>query len=104
MSYLHSKNISHRDIKLENMLMDDTKNIKVIDFGFATTSLKPLNVFCGTPNYMAPEIVAKKEYLGAPADIWACGIVLYVMLAGKFPFKGIDDKSLYVKIKSGNFE
>jgi serine/threonine protein kinase len=53
---------------------------------------------------MAPEIVAKKEYLGAPADIWACGIVLYVMLSGKFPFKAADDKTLYFKIKSGNYD
>ncbi|EGR30893.1 protein kinase domain protein [Ichthyophthirius multifiliis] len=104
MAYLNSQNIAHRDIKLENILMDDTKNIKIIDFGFATSSLKKLNVFCGTPNYMAPEIIAKKEYFGPPADIWACGVVLFLMLAGRFPFNGIDDKSLYTKIKSGIFE
>lgn len=59
MSYLHENSISHRDIKLENLLLDDSKNIKIIDFGFSIVSPKDkkLNVFCGTPSYMAPEIV-----------------------------------------------
>ncbi|KAL4503612.1 hypothetical protein ABPG73_017355 [Tetrahymena malaccensis] len=105
-SYLHTNNIIHRDMKLENLLMDDTKNIKIIDFGFSIVIPpdKKLNIFCGTPSYMAPEIVSKKEYYGPPVDIWACGILLYVMLVGTFPFKAADDKTLYFKIRNGNYD
>lgn len=101
MSYLHSRNVAHRDIKLENILIDhSTHNIKIIDFGFSIFSPKDrlLNVFCGTPSYMAPEIVQKKEYSGSSVDIWACGIVLYVMLVGTFPFKAAEEKALFNKI------
>lgn len=96
---MHSKNICHRDIKLDNLVYQESTNIlKIIDFGFASNSKDPLKVFCGTPSYMAPEIVSKKEYLGAPADIWACGIVLFVMLTGGFPFKSTEEKALFKKI------
>jgi len=90
-SYCHSKHIVHRDIKLENILLDDYNNIKIIDFGFSICidPEKKLNVFCGTPSYMAPEIVAKLYYKGAAADVWALGILLYAMLCGRFPFRGL---------------
>jgi serine/threonine protein kinase len=86
-----------RDIKLENILIDEDMNIKLIDFGFSTvlTGDKKLKLFCGTPNFMAPEIVTKKDYDGTSADIWACGVVLFVLLTGSFPFKGANDKELY---------
>ena len=66
MSYLHSKNIAHRDLKLENILLDDKKIIKLIDFGFSVVSPNDakLSIFCGTPSYMSPEIVTKKPYVG----------------------------------------
>ena len=73
-SYLHSKNITHRDVKLENILMtEDLESIKLIDFGFSTCTIpsKKLKIYCGTPSYMAPQIVQRKEYLGPPTDIWA---------------------------------
>lgn len=60
-------------------------------------------MFCGTPSYMAPEIVNKQEYTGPPADIWALGVLLYALLCGTFPFKGQTDKELYKKITSGDF-
>lgn len=101
-NYLHERHIIHRDIKLENVIFDKTKSfIKLVDFGFSTC-LMPRNsrikIFCGTPTYMAPEIVSKdqninslnqteKGHAGAPADIWALGVVLYLLLSGKFPFK-----------------
>lgn len=54
--------------------------------------------------YMAPEIVSKKDYFGPPVDVWACGIILYVMMAGCFPFRSPDEKTLYAKIQNGTFE
>jgi MAP/microtubule affinity-regulating kinase len=103
--YCHSKGITHRDIKLENTLIDNSnKKVKLIDFGFATcfANTKKVKMFCGTPNYMAPEIVSRKEYLGPPVDIWAAGVLLYVLLTGTFPFKGSSDGELYKSILRGN--
>lgn len=60
-----------------------------------------MKVFCGTPSYMCPEIVSKKEYMGPPADIWALGILTFAMLCGQFPFKGATDKELFANIKEG---
>lgn len=90
-NYLHSSNFVHRDIKLENILIDKKdKKIKIIDFGFSVSiqADKKLNMFCGTPSYMAPEIVSKQDYNGKFVDVWALGILLFTMLCGKFPFKG----------------
>lgn len=89
-SYLHSKNIFHRDIKLENIIIKSKSSIKIIDFGFGTCCPKNklLNFFCGTPSYMPPEIILKKDYLGEYADIWSIGILLYTILCGFFPFRG----------------
>ena len=88
--YLHSKNVYHRDMKLENIIIYENNNIKIIDFGFGTCNpkLKLLNFFCGTPSYMPPEIVQKKDYIGACADIWSIGILLFTLLCGSFPFRG----------------
>eukprot|EP00742_Colponemidia_sp_Colp-10_P002286 GILJ01002440.1.p1 GENE.GILJ01002440.1~~GILJ01002440.1.p1 ORF type:complete len:691 (+),score=87.38 GILJ01002440.1:103-2175(+) len=105
LSYCHNKNVTHRDIKLENLLLDDQGSIKIIDFGFSTCTPpnKRLKIFCGTPSYMAPEIVGRKEYCGHPADIWALGVLMYAMLCGTFPFKGTNDRDLYRKIMRGVF-
>jgi len=73
LKYCHKKCITHRDIKLENILLDENRNVKIIDFGFSTKipNEQKVKMFCGTPSYMAPEIVTKQEYSGPPADIWA---------------------------------
>jgi len=95
--YLHCNNIAHRDLKLENIIIDKDKGIKIIDFGFATMC-KPEdkgNVFWGTPSYMSPEIVNHKLHNYMKADIWALGIILFALLTGKFPFKAQTDKDLY---------
>lgn len=100
--YCHQRNVTHRDIKLENILLDETKErVKLIDFGFSTCIPhdKKIKLFCGTPSYMAPEIVAKIEYSGPPADIWALGVLLFALLCGKFPFKGQNDRELYNAIR-----
>ena len=91
LQYLHQKNVAHRDMKLENILIDEEGNVKIIDFGFSlvTPKTKPLNVCCGTPSYMSPELMARKNYYGHLVDIWALGIILYILVVGVFPFKGI---------------
>jgi MAP/microtubule affinity-regulating kinase len=104
--YVHSQKVTHRDLKLENLLMNlDNSAIKVIDFGFSTcfSHEKKVKLFCGTPTYMAPEIVTRKEYSGPPADVWALGILLFVMLSGCFPFKAPTDRELFKKIEKGIF-
>jgi serine/threonine protein kinase len=65
-AHCHSKNICHRDIKLENIIVEENRLVKIIDFGFGTITVnnKLLNFFCGTPSYMPPEIVQKKDYIG----------------------------------------
>ena len=104
--YIHEQKVTHRDLKLENLLMDNEKDlVKVIDFGFSTcfSHEKKVKLFCGTPTYMAPEIVMRKEYSGPPADVWALGVVLFVMLCGCFPFKAPTDRELFKKIEKGIF-
>jgi MAP/microtubule affinity-regulating kinase len=84
LSYVHSKNFCHRDLKLDNLVYNQqTKMLKIIDFGFASQANEPLRMRCGTPSYMAPEVVSGKHYCGKKSDIWSCGIVLYVMLLGE---------------------
>ncbi|CAG9317927.1 unnamed protein product [Blepharisma stoltei] len=104
-SYCHMLKIAHRDIKLGNILIDSHKQVKMIDFGFATHTLrrKKFSVNCGTPYYMAPEIVLKKTYDPLAADIWAMGVCLYVMLTGEEPFRGKNQKEVYRKIVMGVF-
>ena len=105
LDYCHSKGVSHRDIKLENTLVEQNNTVKLIDFGFATcfSNEKKVKMFCGTPSYMAPEIVARKEYVGPPVDIWAAGVLLYALITGNFPFKANCDKDLYRQILKGNY-
>ena len=100
MNYLHAKCIAHRDIKLENVMLDQRGNVKLIDFGFSTQipNTQKIKLFCGTPSYMAPEIVKKIEFCGPPADIYAAGVLLFAFFCGCFPYRGKDDKDLYKKI------
>ena len=90
--YLHSQNIAHRDIKIDNMLLDKNKDLKLIDFGLSCkySDDNLLDQPCGTVVYAAPEVLEGKDYHGMLADVWSSGIVLYGMLAGFLPF---NDKS-----------
>lgn len=105
--HLHAMRVTHRDVKLENVLFDTTesKDIKIIDFGFSTICEpgSKLKVFCGTPSYMAPEIVRRTEYEGKPVDMWSMGVLLYALLCGCFPFRAKSYPDLYRRIARGTF-
>ena len=86
--YIHSKGIVHRDIKLENILLDLNNIVKICDFGVGKLTQKgqKLSDQCGTPVYMAPEIIKGDGYEGFPVDVWSSGVALYIMLSGNIPF------------------
>ncbi|XP_057700082.1 serine/threonine-protein kinase DCLK2 isoform X1 [Corythoichthys intestinalis] len=90
MQYLHALNIVHRDIKPENLLVfrkpDGTESLKLGDFGLATVADEPLYTVCGTPTYVAPEIIAETGY-GVKVDVWAAGVIAYILLCGFPPFR-----------------
>ncbi|KHG25492.1 CBL-interacting serine/threonine-protein kinase 21 [Gossypium arboreum] len=96
--HCHGKGVYHRDLKPENLLLDSKGNLKVTDFGLSALR-KPgdmLTTACGSPCYVAPELLANKGYDGAAADIWSCGVILFELLAGYLPF---DDRNLVVLYK-----
>uniref|UniRef100_A0A3B5A7W3 Serine/threonine-protein kinase DCLK2 n=1 Tax=Stegastes partitus TaxID=144197 RepID=A0A3B5A7W3_9TELE len=107
--YLHSLNIVHRDIKPENLLVyehaDGSKSLKLGDFGLATMVDGPLYTVCGTPTYVAPEIIAETGY-GLKVDIWAAGVITYILLCGFPPFRGSSDDQevLFDQILMGQLE
>ena len=103
LSYLHARSIAHRDIKLENVLLDEWCNVRLIDFGFAILSRGKLRVPCGSPAYTAPEILLAHEYDGQLADVWSLGVLIYVMLAGRFPFQGATRAELSRNVLRGSF-
>lgn len=107
--FCHSRGVYHRDLKPENLLLDEEGNLKVTDFGLSafTEHLKQdglLHTTCGTPAYVAPEVIGKKGYDGAKADIWSCGVILYVLLAGFLPFQDDNIVAMYRKIYRGDFK
>lgn len=88
-NYCHSRNVYHRDLKPQNLLLDEKGNLKVSDFGLSVLHQTDavLSTTCGSPNYVAPEVIARQNYYGAAADIWSCGVVLFELLAGFSPFE-----------------
>jgi len=106
LAHCHSKGIIHRDIKLDNILLNEQGHVKIGDFGVSKKIVKGRKLIdrCGTPAYIAPEILQGKGYEGEKADIWSAGIVLYAMIYGNFPFKGNTVEDLEKAILSGNFE
>jgi len=105
LQYIHNHNIVHRDIKLDNILIDLDNNIKICDFGVSKI-IKNNDVMveqCGTPAYIAPEILLNRGYEGFGVDIWSAGVVLYAMLSGTVPFKGNNIKDLHDLIIKGEY-
>ncbi|KAL1360079.1 hypothetical protein HN51_005425 [Arachis hypogaea] len=106
--HCHSAGVYHRDLKLDNLLLDDDGNLQVSDFGLSAVKnqIRPdglLHTVCGTPAYVAPEILAKKGYNGATVDVWSCGVVLFALTAGFLPFNDYNITVLYRKIYRGQF-
>ncbi|THF99756.1 hypothetical protein TEA_005393 [Camellia sinensis var. sinensis] len=124
--YCHSRGVCHRDLKPENLLLDANGALKVSDFGLSalpqqvredgllhTTCGTPnyvapeedglLHTTCGTPNYVAPEVINNKGYDGANADLWSCGVILFVLMAGYLPFEEPNLMALYKKIFKADF-
>ncbi|XP_010919144.2 CBL-interacting protein kinase 9 isoform X4 [Elaeis guineensis] len=106
--YCHSRGVYHRDLKPENLLLDSYGNLKVSDFGLSAFAPQIredglLHTACGTPNYVAPEVLNDKGYDGTASDIWSCGVILFVLMAGYLPFDEPNLMALYKKICKANF-
>ncbi|XP_078437541.1 CBL-interacting protein kinase 23-like isoform X1 [Wolffia australiana] len=106
--YCHSRGVFHRDLKPENLLLDSNGVLKVTDFGLSALPQQLredglLHTACGTPNYVAPEVIKNKGYDGAKADLWSCGVILFVLMAGYLPFDDSNLPSLYKKIFKAEF-
>ncbi|KAL3616234.1 hypothetical protein CASFOL_039624 [Castilleja foliolosa] len=108
-SYCHLRGVYHRDLKLENLLVDENGDLKVSDFGLGAFREDQdradglLRTFCGSPAYVAPEILAKRGYDGAKVDVWSCGVALFVIIARYLPFNDTNMMSMYKKICKGEF-
>ncbi|KAM4742580.1 LOW QUALITY PROTEIN: serine/threonine-protein kinase SIK2 [Anableps anableps] len=103
--YCHNRNIVHRDLKAENLLLDGHMNIKIADFGFANFFQpgEPLATWCGSPPYAAPEVFEGQQYEGPQLDIWSMGVVLYVLVCGALPFDGPTLPVLRQRVLEGRF-
>ncbi|MQL98063.1 hypothetical protein Taro_030757 [Colocasia esculenta] len=106
--YCHAHGVFHRDLKPENILLDENGDLKVSDFGLSAVAdqIKHdglLHTLCGTPAYVAPEILAKKGYDGAKVDVWSCGVILFVLNAGYLPFNDPNLMAMYKKIYLGEY-
>lgn len=107
--FCHSRGVYHRDLKPENLLLDDDENLKISDFGLSALVESKhqdglLHTTCGTPAYVAPEVINRRGYDGTKADIWSCGVVLYVLLAGYLPFQDPNLMEMYRKIGKAEYK
>ncbi|KAL8136979.1 hypothetical protein V2J09_002980 [Rumex salicifolius] len=103
--YCHCKGVYHRDLKPQNLLLDSKGNLKISDFGLSALQ-KPgslLSTACGSPSYVAPELIRNRGYDGSGADIWACGVILFEMLSGYLPFNDQSLPHLYKKILEADY-
>ncbi|MBN3300791.1 DCLK3 kinase, partial [Amia calva] len=109
LAYIHGKSIVHRDLKPENLLVqhneDGSTTLKLADFGLAMVVTEPIFTVCGTPTYVAPEILSEKGY-SVPVDMWATGVIVYILLCGFPPFRSLerDQEELFEIIQLGEYE
>lgn len=103
--YCHQKQIIHRDLKAENLLLDSEMNIKIADFGFSNEFVpgQTLDTFCGSPPYAAPELFKGLRYEGPEVDIWSLGVILYTLVSGTLPFDGNNLKELRERVLRGKY-
>jgi 5'-AMP-activated protein kinase, catalytic alpha subunit len=106
--YCHGRGVYHRDLKPENLLLDENENLKVSDFGLSALAESKrqdglLHTTCGTPAYVAPEVLSRKGYDGTNADVWSCGVILFVLVAGYLPFHDTNLIEMYRKISRAEF-
>ncbi|TAQ90471.1 hypothetical protein B7494_g1201 [Chlorociboria aeruginascens] len=102
-AYVHISSCVHRDLKLENILLDKNENVKLCDFGFTREyegKASYLQTFCGTVCYSAPEMLKGEKYAGEKVDVWSLGVILYALLCGELPFDEDDDNETRTKILS----
>jgi serine/threonine protein kinase len=106
LAFLHANGIAHRDIKPDNILLDADKNVKLGDFGFSrrVNGAFLMQTPCGSPDYVAPEILLGKDYDGLKADIWSVGVVLFVLETGRIPWTARSNTMLFQQITSGLFQ
>ncbi|KAK6932930.1 NAF domain [Dillenia turbinata] len=107
--FCHSRGVYHRDLKLENILLDENGTLKVSDFGLSAVVESKhqdglLHTTCGTPAYVAPEVLSRRGYDGVKADIWSCGVILFVLLAGCLPFYDTNIIEMYRKISKAEYK
>jgi serine/threonine protein kinase len=105
LEYIHTQGYSHRDLKLENILLTDQNQIKIADFGLSNKFVegKLMETSCGSLRYATPEILKGKKYSGELADVWSCGIIMFTLLAGYHPFDDEVYGMILKKIMKSNY-